>query len=118
MIVPLDEAETQYISSIPKDFEPYKDVMDIISSCSLTPEMIESIKNKKFCFAFIDGLDTYDACLTAIKTVAHCSGVVAIDNTLQNSEISRAFLQGSELTHRSKLYLPDYQEAYLLWPLA
>lgn len=118
MIVPLDEAETQYISSIPKDFEPYKDVVDIISSCSLTPETIELIKNKEFCFAFIDGLDTYDACLTAIKTVAHCSGVLAIDNMLQNSEISRAFLQGSELTHRSKLYLPDCQEAYLLWPLA
>jgi predicted O-methyltransferase YrrM len=116
MIVPLDEAETQYISSIPKDFEPYKDVVDIISSCSLTPETIELIKNKEFCFAFIDGLDTYDICLTAIKTVAHCSGVVAIDNTLQNSEISRAFLQGSELTHRSKLYLPLCREGYLLWP--
>ncbi|MCF3591020.1 class I SAM-dependent methyltransferase [Planktothrix agardhii 1029] len=118
MIVPLDEAETQYISSITKDIEPYKDVVDIISSCSLTPETIELIKNKQLCFAFIDCLDTYDICLTAIKTVAHCSGVLAIDNILQNSEISRAFLQGSELTHRSKLYLPDYQEAYLLWPLA
>ncbi|MCU0541867.1 MAG: hypothetical protein MUE44_06705 [Oscillatoriaceae cyanobacterium Prado104] len=119
-----EEAETKNISpnleeTLLAEIEPYADVVSIICLGALTEEAIQSIKNLEFCFAFINSFDTYDTCLTAIKTVAHCSGVVAIDNVLNNTEISRAFLQGSEfVAHRSKLYLPLCREAYLLWPSA
>ena len=101
------------------DIEPYADAVSIIYLGSLTEEVIQLITSLEFCFALIDSVDTYDTCLTAIKTIVHCAGVVAINNVLKNTEISRAFLKGGELSiHRSKLYLPDCQEAYLLWPLA
>lgn len=119
-----EEAETKNISpnleeTLLADIEPYADVVSIICLGALTEEVIQLIKNLEFCFAFLDGFDSYDTCLTAIKTVAYCSGVVAIDNVLNNKEISRAFLLGAEIVaHRSKLYLPLCREAYLLWPSA
>lgn len=120
VIVPLAEAGTTESSSnweetLFKHIEQYKDVVSIIQSDSLTEDTIESIKHQEFCFALIDGFDTYDTCLTAIKTVTCCSGVIAVDNISESQEISRAFLQGSELTNRSKLYLPLCRESYLLW---
>ena len=120
VIMPLVETETKETSSnleetLLKDIEPYKDVVSIIQSSSLTEEIIESIRNQECCFALIDSCESYDTCLTAIKTVAGCSGVIAIDNILESQEISRAFLQGSEFTNRSKLYLPLCREGYLLW---
>lgn len=120
VIVPLAEAETKEGSSnweetLFKDIEQYRDVVSIIQSGSLTEDTIKSIQHQEFCFAFIDGFETYDTCLTAIKTVACCSGVIAVDNTSESQEISRAFLQGSEFTNRSKLYLPLCRESYLLW---
>jgi predicted O-methyltransferase YrrM len=120
VIVPLAEAETKEGSSnweetLFNDIEQYRDVVSIIQPGSLTEDTIESIQHQEFCFAFIDGFETYDTCLTAIKTVACCSGVIAVDNTSESQEISRAFLQGSELANRSKLYLPLCRESYLLW---
>ncbi|NER01403.1 MAG: glycosyltransferase [Okeania sp. SIO3C4] len=120
VIVLLAEAETKEVSSnleetLLKEIEPYTDVVSIIKSGSLTDETIELIKNQEFCFAFIEGLETYDTCLTAIKTFTGCSGIIAVDNVLESQEISRAFLQGSEFTNRSKLYLPLCREGYLLW---
>ncbi|NER03544.1 MAG: hypothetical protein F6K17_13445 [Okeania sp. SIO3C4] len=111
-----EEAETRETSSnLEEALLKDMDVVSIINSDSLTEETIESIRNQEFCFAFIEGIENYDTCLTAIKTVAACSGVIAVDNILESQEISRAFLQGSEFTNRIKLYLPLCREGYLLW---
>lgn len=121
LIVPISKEETNALSSDLKEalfpeIEFDRDVVKIIQSDSLNPGTIALIKETKLCFALIDSFDTYEDCLIAIQTVAHCSGIIAIDNILHNLESSRAFLQGSEMTHRSKLYLPSCREGYLLWP--
>ena len=55
-----------------KNIEPFKDVVEIIRMSSLDKEAISQIKNRELCFAFVDGLHTYRACLSDIKTVSHC----------------------------------------------
>lgn len=98
-----------------KNTEAYRDVIDIVRSDSLDPQTIDKIKNKQLCFAFVDGLHTYEACLQDIQTVAHCFGVIAVDDTTWSPDVVRAFREGSALTNRSSLCIPVLRESYLLW---
>ncbi|MGK7922409.1 MAG: class I SAM-dependent methyltransferase [Trichodesmium sp.] len=97
-----------------KNIEPYKANVDIVRLSSLDKKAIELIKNRELCFAFVDGLHTYDACLSDIKTVAHYQGVIAVDNILWNPEVDSAFHKGAEIIQSRKLYLPICREGYLL----
>ncbi|NER02402.1 MAG: class I SAM-dependent methyltransferase, partial [Okeania sp. SIO3C4] len=116
VVVPLaEETSSDLEETLLTDIEQYADFVSIAQLPKLTEETIDSIKDREFCFAFIDGIETYETCLTAIKTVASCSGIISINNISVSIENSRAFLQGSELTNRSKLYLPLCREGYLLW---
>jgi hypothetical protein len=81
----------------------------------LDPQTIAKIKNKQLCFAFVDGLHTYEACLQDIQTVAHCFGVIAVDDTTWSPDVVRAFREGSALTNRNSLCIPVLRESYLLW---
>lgn len=98
-----------------KTTEQYRDVIDIVRSDSLLPETIAQIKNKQLCFAFVDGLHTYEACLQDIQTVAHCSGIIAVDDTTWSPDVVRAFREGAALTNRNYLCIPVLRESYLLW---
>ncbi|NEO52692.1 MAG: hypothetical protein F6K54_06135 [Okeania sp. SIO3B5] len=97
-----------------KNIEPYKSNVDIVRLSSLDKKAIELIKNRELCFAFVDGLYTYDACLSDIKTVDHCQGVIAVDDLLWSPEVDSAFHKGAEVTKSRKLYLPICREGYLL----
>ena len=97
-----------------KNIEPYKDVVDIIRLSSLDEKAIAMVKNREFCFAFVDGLHTYDACLKDIETVAHCQGIIGVDDLLWSADVERAFQKGAEVIGRSKLYLPVCREGYLV----
>ncbi len=98
-----------------KSIEPYREYVEIVRVSSQEEKIIELIKSKKLCFAFVDGLHTYDACLVDIQTVSHCLGVIAVDDILWSPECESAFHKGSEVTQRSKIYLPLCREGYLLW---
>ncbi len=97
-----------------KNIEPYKDVVDIIRLSSLDEQAIAQVKNRELCFAFVDGLHTYDTCLKDIETVAHCQGIIAVDNLLWCADVESAFQKGAEIIQRSKLYLPLCREGYLV----
>ncbi|NEP77121.1 MAG: hypothetical protein F6K39_02405 [Okeania sp. SIO3B3] len=97
-----------------KNIEPYKDVVDIIRLSSLDGKAIALVKNRELCFAFVDGLHTYDACLKDIETVAHCQGIIAVDDVLWCADVERAFQKGAEIIQRSKLHLPLCREGYLV----
>jgi len=98
-----------------KNTENYRDIIDIVREDSLKSDTIAAIASKELCFAFVDGLHTYEACLRDIQTVAHCSGVIAVDDTSWSRDVERALREGAELTHRSYLYIPILRESYLLW---
>ncbi|MGD1808728.1 class I SAM-dependent methyltransferase [Dapis sp. BLCC M126] len=97
-----------------KNIEPYKANVDIVRLSSLDQKAISLIKNRELCFAFVDGLHTYDACLSDIKTVDHCQGVIAVDDLLWSPEVDSAFHKGAEIIQSRKLYLPICREGYLL----
>ncbi|GGA21617.1 class I SAM-dependent methyltransferase [Okeania sp. KiyG1] len=97
-----------------KNIEPYKDVVDIIRLSSLDEKAIALVKNRELCFAFVDGLHTYDACLKDIETVAHCQGIIAVDDLLWCADVERAFQKGAEIIQRSKLNFPLCREGYLV----
>ena len=97
-----------------ENIEPYKDVVDIIRLSSLNPKAIALVKNRELCFAFVDGLHSYDACLKDIETVAHCNSIIAVDDLLWCADVERAFHKGAEVIGRSKLHLPLCREGYLV----
>ena len=97
-----------------KNIEPYKANVDIVRASSLDKKAINLIKNRGLCFAFVDGLHTYDACLSDIKTVDHCQGVIAVDDLLWSPEVDNAFHKAAEIIQSRKLYLPICREGYLL----
>jgi predicted O-methyltransferase YrrM len=97
-----------------KNIEPYKASVDVVRSSSLDEKIITLIKRRELCFAFVDGLHTYDGCLSDIKTVAHCQGIIAVDDLLWSPEVDSAFQKGAEITKSHKLYLPICREGYLL----
>lgn len=97
-----------------KNIEVYQDSVHVIRVSSLDEKAIEQIKNRELCFAFVDGLHTYDGCLKEIETVAHCQGIIGVDDLLWCSDVERAFQKGAEVIHRSKLHFPICREGYLL----
>lgn len=97
-----------------KNIEPYKDVVDIIRLSSLDEKAIAMVKSRQLCFAYVDGLHTYDACLKDIETVAHCQSIIAVDDLLWCADVERAFQKGAEVIGRSKLHLPLCREGYLV----
>jgi len=100
----------------------YKDTTtDIVKMSSLTEEAITYVKNRPLCFAYIDGLHTYEAVSSDIRTIAHCAGIVSVDDLIEspgapsyNEHIRRAFNEGAELLHRTPM--PHYlcREGYLV----
>ncbi len=94
--------------------EPYADIVDIVRASSLNRETIALIKERALCFAFIDGLHTYSACLSDIQTVAHCQGIIVVDDILWNDEVMFAFRRGAYLTHRFAIHHPLCREGYLV----
>ncbi|NEN92937.1 MAG: hypothetical protein F6K48_30210 [Okeania sp. SIO3H1] len=97
-----------------KKIELYQTNVDIVRGSSLDEKTIALIKSRELCFAFVDNLHTYDDCLSDIKTVSHCQGIIAVNDLLLNYEIDSAFNKGAEVTQSRKLYLPICKEGYLL----
>ncbi len=94
--------------------EGYEDIVDIVRLSSLDQKAINLIKKRSFCFAFVDGLHTYEACLSDIQTVSHCQGVIAVDDILWSPKVEQAFFEGATIINRQKLHLPTLREGYLL----
>ena len=93
--------------------KPYRDVLDIIRDSSFNKKTVNMIKSRKLCFAFIDGLHTYPACLSDILTVNHTSGVIAVDDILSSNNLLLAFERGAYLTSRIPMHHKLCREGYL-----
>lgn len=101
--------------------EPYKDIIDIVKLSSLTEEAITYVKNRPLCFAYVDGLHTYEAALSDMRTTAHCAGIIAVDDIIEwegrpgsNVDIRRAFDEGAKSLHRTPMSHYLCREGYLM----
>ncbi len=71
-------------------------------------------KRRLLSFAFIDGLHTYAACLSDIRTVSHTLGAIAVDDIRYMDELMFAFRRGAYITGRIPLHLAMCREGYLI----
>ena len=72
--------KSTYNKFIKNALTPYPDTVSLLRKSSIDPALIDIIKSKKLCFAYVDGLHTEEAAYSDIMTVSHCSGVIAIDD--------------------------------------
>jgi len=99
----------------------WSDIIDVVKLSSLTGEAIAYVKDRPLCFAYVDGLHTYGAALSDIQTVAHCAGIVAVDDIIEwenapgsNADVRQAFNEGAELLHRTPMSHYLCREGYLM----
>jgi len=73
----------------------YGDLIDVIRLPSQNGEAVKQIKARPLCFAFVDGLHEYEALACDIRTVAHCVGVIAVDDVnWRPNDLRKAFWEG------------------------
>jgi predicted O-methyltransferase YrrM len=63
-----------------KNTEHNKDIIIIYRSSSLDIDTINFIKSLNLSFVYVDGLHNYEACLSDIKSVLHCKGIICVDD--------------------------------------
>lgn len=105
-----------------KNTRPWQDTIDLIKESSLVPETVATIKARELCFAYVDGLHQYEACLSDILTVGHCNGIIAVDDILVPEgypagftiACRRAFSEGAEKLGRQALSHYLSREGYLV----
>lgn len=97
-----------------KATEPWKDIIDIVRLPSQDPEAIAYLAGRELCFALVDGLHQYEAAYSDIMAVAHCNGIIAVDDLLWNVDVERAFYDAQADTLRTIVRHDLIKEGYLL----
>lgn len=98
--------------------EDWKDIIDMVEMSSLDPEAIAYLKKRPLCFAYVDGLHTYDACYSDILAVGHCAGIIAVDDIHIADQINdlmmTAFWDGAVKLGRVPMDNSLAREGYLI----
>ena len=89
------------------------DLLDIIKASSMDAATIAAVKTRPLCFAFVDGLHTYEAAASDIATVAHCIGIIAVDDIGWEPGVARAFWEGAGNLSRDALHNKLNREGYI-----
>jgi len=94
----------------------YSDIIDIYRTTSTNKDTVEALKQRPLCFAYVDGLHRYDVCHADILTVAHTSGIIAVDDIFWNVNLGRAFQDAANAIWRFPVRrnVPPMREGYLL----
>jgi len=107
-----------YFETFLKNTEPWRDAIDLLKASSLDPETIHVIGERELCFAYVDGLHTYEACYSDILTVSHCAGIIAVDDVHVEysyaEPIRRAFYDGAIHLNRIPMDTSLSREGYLI----
>jgi predicted O-methyltransferase YrrM len=98
-----------------RNIADWQDLVDVVRLPSQNLTAVGLLKTRDLCFAYLDGLHTYEALLGDILTVAHCAGVIAVDDIKwRPDDLRRAFYDGAEQTGREAWWHPPCREGYLL----
>lgn len=119
-----------------KNTAEFSDIIEVIKLSSLDREAKEELRKREICFSFVDGLHTYDACLSDILAVGHTKGVIGVDDIgvlsfqdVNNNEIvdlriklglarhdeylRTAYRRGAYLINRNVFHHPFCREGYI-----
>lgn len=100
------------------NIRPWSDIIDIVKLSSMDAEAIQYVKERPLCFAYVDGLHTYEACHSDILTVGHCAGIIAVDDIHIKAENSlrllKAFWDGAVALDRLPMDNSLSREGYLI----
>lgn len=88
------------------DFHP---ILDLLRLPSQDPKVLANLSRREICFAFVDGLHTYEGCFSDIAMVLH-SPVVAVDDISTISGVRKAF----DYYKGIKIYSPKCREGYIV----
>jgi len=101
----------------------WRDIVDIVRMSSLDPQAIEIIKNRPLCFAYQDGLHTYEGVISDLCTLSHCTGIIAVDDVIMydmkptnNADTRRAFYESAVSLRRLLMMHYLSREWYLMPP--
>lgn len=107
-----------YFEVFLKNTEPWRDIIDLIEASSLDPDTIRAVGKRALCFAYVDGLHTYGACLSDIMSVKHCRGIIAVDDIHLEAKyaaaVLRAFRDGAVALERLPMDNSMAREGYLI----
>jgi predicted O-methyltransferase YrrM len=94
----------------------YADIIDVLRVSSQSAEAKAALAERQLCFAFVDGLHRYEACLSDIMACAHVGGVIAVDDILWNKDLYRAFVEAEHELYRLGVTrsVSPMREGYLL----
>lgn len=93
---------------------PWMDVLDIIRLPSQSRGAVEALSGRQLCFAFVDGLHTYQGCLSDLRAVGHTQGLIATDDIRCFKQVWNAFNEGAAAMRRRPVRQPNLREGYLL----
>jgi len=91
----------------------YKDCIEVWRSSSMEPMIIEQLKKRELSFAFVDGWHILKACLSDILAVGNVQGVIAIDDTNYNHDLTFAVRRGANILKRFAYQDPTVRESYI-----
>jgi len=99
-----------YYEEFVERMKPHEDIVDVVRMDSRSKGAIGRLK-RPLTFAFVDGLHTYEACLSDIRAVYH-AGIICADDVQNNWKMLRAFTEGAG--DRRKIAHPWCKEKYIL----
>lgn len=91
--------------------EPYRDIVDVLRKDSRDPSVAKYLKDRELAFAFVDGLHSYQACLTDIHSCYHAA-LLAVDDWTWNEGLERAIVEATGT--RDRIMSKPFHEAYIL----
>lgn len=91
----------------------FRDLIDHYKMSSLDPHVIEMLKTRQLCFAFVDGLHTYEAAISDLQAVSHTKGIVALDDVTWSSGVNQAGREFASQTWRG-LHVDGNREMYFI----
>lgn len=109
-----DGRDSPYYAKFLENTESVRDVIDVVRTSSLSSEAQAAVRNRPLAFAYVDGLHTYYAALSDIRMVAHCKGVIAVDDVSYGLQVMLAMRRGAHILGRIALHEPPCKEGYLL----
>ena len=93
---------------------PWRDAVEIWKMSSFAPEAFDRMGGRPLAFAFVDGLHTFDACMSDFRLVGHAAGLIAADDVRYNREVALALRISARRLARRAFHLPTMREGYLL----
>jgi len=97
-----------------KNTKEFGDIIDIVRESSLSDAAKKYMAGRDLCMAYVDGLHTYEAALSDILAVAHCNGIISVDDVSYGTQVMCAMRRAALMIDRVAVRLFESREGYLV----